>query len=77
MIFLAEQIFGLFVMVFGKCAEWTNSLVDAVGMGGIILAAFCIVITVSLLFMPMRGRMGATSFISDYKSYKNKSEKKD
>lgn len=73
---MVEQIFGLFVMVFGKCAEWTNNLIDAVGMGGIILAAFCIVITVSLLFMPMRGRMGATSFISDYKSYKkNLSEK--
>ena len=45
----------LFVKVFTKCAEWTDSLFDAVGGTGIVMAAFLIVLVIGLLFAPMRG----------------------
>lgn len=73
---MVEQILPLFETIFSKCAEWTTKLLDAVGGSGVVLAAFCIVLAISLLFLPMRGRMGAVSFFSDYKKYKkSKSEK--
>lgn len=66
---MVEQFLGEFKNVFAKCAEWTAQLIDAVGGGGVILAAFCVVLAIGLLFLPMRGRMGAVSFISDYQQY--------
>lgn len=66
---MVEQILPLFEIVFAKCAEWTSMLLDAVGGKGVLLAAFSVVLAISLLFLPMRGRMGATSFVGDYQQY--------
>lgn len=65
-----------FRRVFQSCAEWTQQLFDAVGGGKYVLAAFCVCLAIGLLFMPMRGRMSATSFVSDYQSYKRGQSKK-
>lgn len=73
---MVEQVLPLFETAFTKCAEWTTELLDAVGGAGVVISAFCIVLAIGLLFLPMRGRMGAVSFFSDYKKYKkSKSEK--
>ena len=37
------------------CVNWTNQLFAATGGGGIVLAAFCIVLIIGLLFIPLRG----------------------
>lgn len=49
-------IFGLFKTVFSECAVWTNQLFDAVGGKGVVISAFILVVIVSLLFIPLRGR---------------------
>lgn len=72
---MVEQILPYFEEIFASCAAWTSSLLDAVGGKGVVLAAFSIVLAISLLFLPMRGRMGATSFVSDYQKYKKNSDK--
>lgn len=72
---MVEEILQVAPLIFGQCAAWTQQLFDAVGGTGVVLAAFCICLAIGLLFMPMRGRMGATSFVTDYQSYKRKSEK--
>lgn len=74
---MVEQILPYFKDIFAACAGWTQQLLDRVGGTGVVMAAFCIVLAISLLFLPMRGRMGATSFVSDYQTYKRSSERKD
>lgn len=71
---MVEQFLNEFKNVFAKCAEWTAQLIDAVGGGGVVLAAFTVVLAIALLFIPMRGRMGAISFVSDYQSYSRKKD---
>jgi len=74
---MVERVLPLFTEIFSKCASWTSSLLGAVGGKGVLLAAFSLVLAITLLFLPMRGRMGATSFVSDYQVYKNKKEAAD
>lgn len=74
---MVEQFLNEFKNVFAKCAEWTAQLIDAVGGGGVVLAAFCIVLAISLLFIPLRGSglvVGFDSFNDFTKSvtYKGK-----
>lgn len=66
---MVEQILPYFEQIFASCAAWTSSLLEAVGGKGVVLAAFSVVLAISLLFLPMRGRMGATSFVGDYQQY--------
>lgn len=40
---------------FEACVSWTTQLLSATGGDGVVLAAFCIVLTIGLLFIPMRG----------------------
>lgn len=40
---------------FSACITWTNQLFSAVDGSGVVLAAFCIVLVVGVLFVPMRG----------------------
>ena len=49
------QALGIMKTAFSACVVWTNQLLSAVDGGGVILAGFCIVLVVSLLFIPMRG----------------------
>lgn len=66
---MTVQALSLFKTIFSKCAEWTTELFDAVGGAGVVTSAFCIVLAIGLLFLPMRGRMGADSFVNDYQQY--------
>lgn len=52
---MVEQLLPFFENIFSNCAEWTSKLLDAVGGKGVVLAAFCIVLAISLLIIPMRG----------------------
>ena len=63
---MVERLLPYFKNIFAACAAWTGSLLDAVGGSGIVLAAFIVTLSIGLLFIPMRGRMGATSFVADY-----------
>lgn len=49
------EILGLFENVFSKCVQWTGQLFTAVGGVGVVVAAFIIVLVVSLFLMPLRG----------------------
>ena len=49
------QALGIMKTAFSACVTWTNQLLSAVDGSGVILAAFCIMLVVSLLFIPMRG----------------------
>lgn len=40
---------------FSACVVWTNQLFAAIEGSGVVLAAFCITLVISLLFIPMRG----------------------
>lgn len=70
---MVERLLPYFKNIFAACAEWTGSLLDAVGGSGIVLASFIVTLSIGLLFIPMRGRMGATSFVADYQHYKYRS----
>lgn len=74
---MVEQILPYFRDIFVACATWTQQLLDKIGGTGVVMAAFCVVLAISLLFLPMRGRMGATSFVSDYQTYKRHSDTKE
>ena len=49
------QALGIMKTAFSACVTWTNQLLSAVDGSGVILAGFCIMLVVSLLFIPMRG----------------------
>lgn len=49
------QALGLMNKAFGACVLFTNQLLSAVDGSGVILAGFCVMLAVSLLFIPMRG----------------------
>ena len=53
---------------FWACADWTNQLFTVTGGGSIVLAAFCIVVIVGVLFMPLRGGniLPSYSSVSDF-----------
>lgn len=63
----------IFIPVFQYCAFWVDSLLDAVGGSGIVMAAFLIVLVIGLLFIPMRGN--AASNIKVYAENKIHSKK--
>lgn len=41
--------------VFESCVEWFGQLLDAVDGAGLLIAAFIVVLVVSLFLMPLRG----------------------
>lgn len=49
------DILSLFENVFTSCVQWTVRLFDAIGGVGVVIAAFIIVLVVSLFLMPLRG----------------------
>lgn len=59
---------------FAACVTWANQLFEAVDGGGVVLAAFCIVLVIGLLFIPMRGN--AITNIAVYSQNKIHSGKK-
>lgn len=74
-----SDIFELFRVVFSYCTAWFTQLVSATGSQGIILAAFSLVLIISMLFMPMRGGniVGNFGIFSNYTATKiNNSQKK-
>lgn len=65
---MVEQVIKeLIVPVFMYCAMWVDSLLDAVGGSGVLLAAFLVVLVIGLLFIPMRGNAA-----SNIKAYSEK-----
>lgn len=62
-----KVISDMIVPVFRYCAMWVDSLLDAVGGSGVVLAAFLIVLVIGLLFIPMRGNAA-----SNIKAYSEK-----
>lgn len=66
---MVESILPLFESVFLNCVNWTGKLFDAVGGKGVVAVAFCIVLVVSLLLMPIRGRGIEMSFNDFTKSF--------
>lgn len=49
------QILHLFQSVIAQCVLWTASLFSSVGGFGVVIAAFIIVLVVSLFLVPLRG----------------------
>lgn len=49
------DILSLFENVFSSCVQWTARLFDAIGGHGVVIAAFIVVLVVSLILMPLRG----------------------
>lgn len=68
---MVEEFLIQFKTIFLKCAEWTSSLFDAVGGKGVVLAAFFVVLAVTLLVLPIRGRGIDVSFDDFTKSVIN------
>ena len=71
---------GIVKDAFSACVIWTNQLFSAVDGSGVVLAGFCIVLVVSLLFIPMRGMavwrgMDSLSDFSSQATYKGKFSK--
>lgn len=72
---MVEQvIYNIIVPVFRECAAWVDSLFQAVGGSGVVMAAFLIVLVIGLLFIPMRGN--AASNIKAYSEKKMYSKNK-
>lgn len=61
---MVGKALNLIKVVFVNCADWTDKLLDAVDGKGVVMAAFMIVLVISLLFMPLRGSM--MSSFSDF-----------
>lgn len=59
------DILSLFESVFSSCVQWTARLFDAIGGFGVVIAAFIVVLVVSLLLMPLRGNGVTPGGISD------------
>lgn len=75
---MMQKAFEILTQAFKACTGWFTSLVNATGSFNIIIAAFGIVLVVSLLFMPMRGH-NVSSWVSDFKAgkiHKKKSNNK-
>lgn len=71
------QALGIMKTAFSACVTWVNQLFSAVDGSGVILAAFCIMLVVSLLFIPMRGMaiyrgMSSLSDFTAQATYKGK-----
>lgn len=61
---MVRYFLSLIENVFSKCGEWTYRLLNAIDGTGIVLAAFVLIIVVSMLFLPLRG--SAISGFTDY-----------
>lgn len=59
---MVEEFLIQFKTIFLKCAGWTSSLFDAVGGKGVVLASFFVVLAITLLVLPIRGRGIDVSF---------------
>lgn len=59
---------GIIKTAFSACVIWVNQLFSAVDGSGVVLAAFCIVLVIGLLFIPMRGAavVRGMSSLSDF-----------
>lgn len=60
---MVKYVLSWFETIFLNCAVWTDQLLTAVDGAGVVLAAFCIVLVIGLLFIPMRGN-GMTNIVS-------------
>lgn len=58
------SVLSWFQTIFYTCALWAEQILNAVDGAGVVLAAFCVVLVIGLLFIPMRGRNLVTSFDS-------------
>lgn len=76
---MVEEFLIQFKTIFLKCAEWTSALFDSVGGKGVVLAAFFIVLAITLLVLPIRGRGIDVSFEDFTKSvtFKRRSRTKE
>lgn len=52
---VVDIIKAIFVPVFKYCTDWTTALLDCIGGGVVIVAAFAITLIIGMLFIPMRG----------------------
>ncbi len=59
------DILILFESVFTSCVQWTVRLFDAIGGYGVVIAAFIVVLVVSLILMPLRGDGVTPGGVSD------------
>lgn len=71
---MVQSIFEMFVIVFRYCVNWFSSLVSAMGVGDIILAALVLTLVVSLLLLPIRGRGISTIQFGDFTANKTHSK---
>lgn len=59
------DILSLFETVFTSCVQWTIRLFDSIGGHGVVIAAFIVVLVVSLFLMPLRGSGVTSGGVSD------------
>lgn len=52
---MAADVFDIMQKAIRSCVNWTTSLFDATGMGGIITAVFILGLIISFFLMPLRG----------------------
>ncbi len=60
-----QAVLGLFITVFAKCVQWTQSLIEATGTEELILSAFLLCVIVALFIVPLRGA-SLTPAVSDF-----------
>lgn len=63
---MVDQVLVMMKTVFAWCVSWTTSLLNAVGGGNVVLAAFLLVLIISLFLMPLRGSRISGNVFSDY-----------
>lgn len=59
---MAIEALGIMKTVFSACVGWINQLFSALDASGVVLAGFCIMLVVNLLFIPLRGGGLVASF---------------
>lgn len=52
---MVEQALLMMKTVYENCVAWTTSLFNATGGGNVVLAAFILVLIISMFIMPFRG----------------------
>lgn len=75
---MVAQALSLMETVFGAVIGWFTDIMDSIEGSGILLAAFMIVLVVSVLFIPLRGNgLGSIgSGVSDFSQHVMHKEKK-
>lgn len=63
---MVVQALNVIRSAFQACTSWVSQLFGAVDGAGVVLAAICIVISISLLFMPIRGIGVNVGALHDY-----------